>query len=250
VTALLVTGAVFALIALTLATTAGLPGVAREHAPIAGRLRSAMRYAHGHRPVRALFGALAAAMLFVSIPIPVEVVLAGDVLHGGASGYGALLSAWGAGAVVGSAIYARWRTVPSRVLIALGACCMGGGFVVMAIAPSLAVALAGGALAGVGNGTMFVASRTALQEAVEERWMALMMSLNESIIQGMPGAGILLGGALAAAAGPRAALAVGGAGALGTGVVAWVKLRVTGERLTTESSASRGDRPARPAYRS
>jgi hypothetical protein len=56
--------------------------------------------------------------------------------------------------------------------------------------------------------------------------MALMMSLNESITQGVPGAGILLGGALAALAGPRAALAVGGIGALATGVVMWVTLRV------------------------
>jgi hypothetical protein len=56
--------------------------------------------------------------------------------------------------------------------------------------------------------------------------MALMMSLTESIIQGMPGAGILLGGALTAAAGPRTALAVGGIGALATGVAIWVMLRV------------------------
>jgi MFS family permease len=97
---------------------------------------------------------------------------------------------------------------------------------VMAIAPTLAVAIAGSALGGIGNGTMFVASRTALQEVAEDRWMALTMGLTESIIQGMPGAGILLGGALAAAAGPRAALAVGGIGALATSVVMWVVLRV------------------------
>ena len=123
-------------------------------------------------------------MLFVSIPIPVEVVLADHTLHGGAGGYAALLSAWGAGAVVGSAIYARWNALPARALIALGVCCMGAGFLVMAGAPSLAVAIGGAAVGGVGNGTMFVANRTALQEAVDDRWMALMMSLNESIIQG------------------------------------------------------------------
>ena len=226
VTALLISGGVFTLVALTLATASGLPGSAPEQAPSVGRLSSALRYARGQRRVRALLGAVAAAMLFVSIPIPVEVVLVDHTVHGGAGGYGVLLSAWGAGAVVGSVIYARWRALPARAPIALGACCMGGGFVVMAIAPSLAVALAGGALAGVGNGTMFVGARTALQEAVEDRWMALMMSLSESIIQGMPGVGILLGGALAAAAGPRAALAAGGCGALVTGVVAWVTLRV------------------------
>jgi MFS family permease len=226
VTALLITAGVFTLIALTLATARDLPGSAPEPAPIAGRLFSALRYARRQPAVRALLTSVAVAVLFLSVPIPVEVVLADHTLHGGAGGYGGLLAAWGAGAVVGSAIYARWRALPARTPIALGACSMGAGCVVMAIAPSLAVAIAGGALAGVGNGTMFVASRTALQEAVEERWMALMMSLNESITQGVPGAGILLGGALAAAAGPRAALAVGGIGALATGVVMWVTLRV------------------------
>jgi MFS family permease len=110
----------------------------------------------------------------------------------------------------------------------------------MAIAPALVVAIAGAAVAGIGNGTMFVASRTALQEAVGGGWMALMMSLNESIIQGLPGAGILIGGALAAASGPRLALAVGGIGALATSVAVWVVLRqaVAGPGPSAAESAS------------
>ena len=44
-----------------------------------------------------------------TISIPVEVVFAQHSLHAGAGGYGALLSGWGAGAVAGSAVYARWR---------------------------------------------------------------------------------------------------------------------------------------------
>jgi MFS family permease len=224
VAALLVTSGVFVLMGLTLATTAGLPGPARDRRSSAGRLRSALRYASKTPLVRALLSLQAASMLFVSIPIPVEVVLADHTLHGGAGGYGGLLSAWGAGAVIGSAIYARGRGRPAWLLIALGGSCMGIGFLVMAVAPSLAVAIGGAAVAGVGNGTMFVASRTALQEAVETGWMAMMMSLNESIIQGVPGAGILLGGALAATAGPRVALAVGGIGSLMTAVAVRVTL--------------------------
>jgi predicted MFS family arabinose efflux permease len=226
VTALLITSGVFGLMALTLATAAGLPGAAAEQAPVAGRVRAALRYARAHRTVEVLLVALGAAVLFLSIPIPVEVVLAEHTLHSGAGGYGALLAAWGAGAVVGSLLYARWRALPQRVPIAFGASCMGAGCVLMAIAPSLAVAVAGAALGGVGNGTMFVGTRTAIQEAVEGRWMGLMMGLTESIIEGMPGVGILLGGALGAAAGPRAALAVGGIGALATGAGIWVMLRV------------------------
>ncbi len=224
-TALLVTSGVFVAMGLTLATARGLPGAAIEHDPTAGRLRAALGYARATPHVRALLIVLGASVLFGSIPIPVEVVLTSHTLHAGAGGYGGLLSAWGAGAVIGSAIYARWRSVPGWAMIAFGSCALAAGYGVMALAPSLGVAIAGAAIAGVGNGTVFVASRTTLQEAVRPDWMALMMSLTESIIQGLPGAGILIGGTLAAVAGPRAALALGAAGSVVVGFAVWLGLR-------------------------
>ena len=102
--------------------------------------------------------------------------------------------------MAGAAIYARWRGRPSRDLIVGGAACLGVGFVVMAAAPSLAVAIVGAAFAGVGNGVESVAVRTALQEEVEEQWMALMMSLYEALFQSVPGVGMLIGGVITAPA--------------------------------------------------
>jgi hypothetical protein len=224
-TALLITSGVFVAMALTLATASGLPGSPSKRRPSRGRLRSALGYVRREPLVRTLLSLLIAVMLLLTIPTPAEVILAVHTLHGGAAGYGALLSAWGAGAVIGSAIYARWRELPSRTLITLGVGAVGAGFVVMSTAPALGIGCAGAAIAGVGNGTMFVAVRTALQEAVEASRMALMMSLTESIIQGVPGAGILLGGALTAAFGPRAAVAAGGVGALVAAAAVWVSLR-------------------------
>jgi MFS family permease len=95
----------------------------------------------------------------------------------------------------------------------------------MAVAPTLWVAIAGAAIAGVGNGVESVAGRTALQEEVDEGWMAVMMSVNESMFELVPGVGILLGGAIAALAGPRAALGVAGLGSLVVMVAVWVALR-------------------------
>jgi MFS family permease len=109
-------------------------------------------------------------------------------------------------------------------LIVIGAAALGIGFVVMAVAPTLAIAIAGAAFAGIGNGVEAVAARTALQEETEERWMALMMSLNESLFQSVPGAGILLGGAITALGSPRTALAIAGAGSLVVTVAAWFAL--------------------------
>jgi predicted MFS family arabinose efflux permease len=225
VAALLVGGGVFALIGVTIATARGLPPSVADRVPSAGRLRAALEHARGEPVIRRLLGLEAAGILFFTISIPVEVVFAQHSLHAGAGGYGALLSAWGGGAIAGSAIYARWRALPSRELIALGTASLGVGFIVMALAPSLALAIVGAVIAGSGNGIQFVAVRTALQEAAPERLMALMVSLNESIFQAVPGAGILLGGAVASLAGPRAALATGAAGSLAVAVAIWVKLR-------------------------
>jgi MFS family permease len=103
----------------------------------------------------------------------------------------------------------------------------------MAAAPSLALAIVGSALGGVGNGVEGVAVRTALQERVHQRWMALMMSLNDSLFQASPGPGILLGGAIAALAGPRAAFAVGGVGALAIAALAPIVMRATKDAPST-----------------
>ncbi len=226
--ALLADSALFAVIALTLTTASGFPEAVQERQPQRGRLRAALAHAIDRPAIRALFTLQAAAVLFFTISIPVEVVFAQHSLHAGAGGYGALLSAWGGGAIAGSAIYARWRSLPARILISLGAGSLGIGFVLMAAAPTLALALAGAVLAGCGNGIEAVSARTALQEYVEPNWMAMMMSLNESMFQAVPGGGILLGGAIASLASPRAALAVAGGGALAITAFAWVVLTPDG----------------------
>ena len=224
IAALLINGGLFAAIALILVTAGGLPGAARTRMPVAGRLRAAVAHAMHDPAVRALLSMQAAAMVFFTITIPVEVVFAQQSLHAGAAGYGALLSAWGVGAVGGSAAYARWHAAPARVLIAGGAAALAIGFAVMALAPTLLVAAIGSSVGGAGNGIESVAARTTVQEQTPDRWMALVMSLNESITQAAPGVGIVLGGLIAALTGPRVAFAVAGAGSLAITALVWVVL--------------------------
>ena len=148
--------------------------------------------------------------LFFTISIPVEVVFAEERSVPARAGTAALLSAWGAGAVRGSLAFGRWRHLPVAELISFGAAALGAGFVVMAAAPALGMALAGAALGGKSaTGCEAVAGRTAVQENVESQWMAMIMSVNESVVQIAPGVGIVLGGAITAIADPGAvALAV------------------------------------------
>lgn len=241
VAALLVNVGAYAASTVLVATARRLPPAAPDRAPAAGRLRAAIRYARGEPMIRRLLGLQAAGMLFFTISIPVEVVFAQRTLHTGASGYGILLAAWGAGAIAGSAVYARWRRLASRVQISAGTLLLAAGFVVMAAAPSLPVAVVGAAVGGIGNGIQVVAVRTALQEAVTERWMALVLSLNESMFQAVPGAGIAIGGAITTLAGARVALAVGGAGSAVVAITMWLRLRLKA------AAAGEGQPPAEPS---
>jgi Transmembrane secretion effector len=222
--ALLVNAAIFAICGLNLVTARGLPQPAPEKAPAKGRVRAALAYVRQKPAIRGLFLLQTVAVFFFTISVPVEVVFAQHSLHAGAAGYGAMLSAWGAGAVAGAAIYARFRARPNRELIVGGAFSLGVGFVVMAVAPTLAVAIVGAALGGVGNGVESVAARTAMQEEADERWMAMLMGLYEALFQSVPGVGMLIGGAVAALGTPRTALAVAGIGSLAVTATAWVVL--------------------------
>lgn len=228
VTSLLVNCGLFTVIALVLSATA-LPAtfVHDEDLGRSGlqRLRAGLAHARAHRAVRWQLILQSAGMAAFTISIPVEVVFAQHSLHAGAGGYGAMLSGWGAGAVAGSAAYARYRRRPGRALLAASGIALGIGFAIIAVAPTIVVAVVGSALGGVGNGVGSVAGRTMLQEYTPQRWMGVMMSVNESVSQAAPGVGFVLGGLLASATNPRVALAVAAAGSLAYAGAVWILLR-------------------------
>src|SRR4029077_20746589 len=91
----------------TILTAHGLPPRLEEREPSRGRLAAAIRHARTDPQLRTLLGLEAVAIVFFTISLPVEVVFATHSLHTGAAGYGALLTAWGAGAIGGGAGYGR-----------------------------------------------------------------------------------------------------------------------------------------------
>ncbi len=213
VTALLANSGLFAVMGVLLAT-AGLPGGTEVQGPATGRLRGALAQARADRGLWRLLVIQGIGLACFTISIPVEVVYAQRSLHAGAGGYGALLSAWGGGAIAGSIVIARWRRRSARTLIGSSALALAVGFLVMTAAPSLAIGLVGAAIAGVGNGVESTAAQTAVQQRARQEWMALIMSLSQSVSQLAPGLGILAGGVITSVASARAALGVAGAGSL------------------------------------
>ncbi len=211
---LLVGAGMVVLIGVTLLTVQVVSPAVPEDSPEKGRLGAALRYVRGQPSIRALLALQTIGLMFFTMSIPVELVLAQHTLHAGPGGYGGLLTAWGGGAIGGSLIFARWRRRSAAMLISLGAGLLGLGFVVMAVSPSIAIAAVGAAVGGAGNGVHAVATRTALQEQVKHDLMALVISLNESLSQAAPGVGIVLGGALAQVVDARFAFGVAGVGSL------------------------------------
>jgi predicted MFS family arabinose efflux permease len=233
--AMLVNAGLFALVALVLATTSGLPGAAPEKAPSAGRLRAAIAFVRRDRLISALLSTQAAAIVVFTLAVPVEVVFVQQTLHAGAEGYGAVLSAWGAGAVVASLAYVRWLHTTIRAQLAVSAGALAIGLGLMAASQTIVMAVVAAAIAGSGNGVQLVAARTFVQERTEPRWMAIVMGLQESIVEAAPGLGIVIGGSIAALASPRVALGVAGAASLVITVMFWVVLRPSaGPAVETE----------------
>ncbi|MGI8714595.1 MAG: MFS transporter [Solirubrobacteraceae bacterium] len=224
VAALLANSALFLVMGLTLAG-AGLPRTSDDQGPAKGRLRGALRYARRDRPLRALLVFQGLGLACFTISIPVEVIYAQHALHAGAGGYGAILSAWGGGAIAGSLVIARWRRSSPTRLIGASAVALAIGFATMAVAPTLALGLIGAAVAGIGNGIESTAAQTAIQQRAPQEWLALIMSLSQSISQLAPGIGILVGGVIAALADSRVALGVAGASSLLFAVAVMVALR-------------------------
>ena len=76
-----------------------------------------LAYVRERPALRRLLGAQAAAFVFFSLVIPIEVVFAKETLDAGDAGYGALLASWGVGMVAGSLVFAGLRRVALRALL-------------------------------------------------------------------------------------------------------------------------------------
>jgi MFS family permease len=180
---------------------------------------------------------LAVGPLLVGVPI-----LAHERLPGGAAAYGAIMSAFGGGSLVGLAVAGAARRPPARLMghVLLGVCAVfGAGIAVLGFAQSLAAALVPAALMGFAAGYLAVSFFTWVQARTPQGLMGRMMSLIIFASVGLVPVSQAVSGAVAERS--LTALFVGAAALLTVVVVrAWFvpSLRAMGMEMATEPAAS------------
>jgi MFS family permease len=241
--ALLVDAASFLVIAVWLAGSHELPRL--EHAEYQRwhvRLRAGLSFARTQRPIRTLLIGQSLALICFTIVVPIEVIYAKQTLGTTSAGYGVLLSAWGAGIVLGSLLFLALKHKTGFTLILVSSAAVGLAYLGIAQAGTLLVACLMSVVGGMGNGIQWVAVMTALQEATPADYQARMAGLMESIGAAMPGLGFLLGAVLVTLGSPRTAFAVAGAGILALVAVA---LPLRGRQTSTTTGSTIGRRLSR-----
>ena len=237
---LAIAAVVFGLLAVLIATSRGLPAGEPEQSLWRARLREGLDYVRRDPTLRTLLFGQAFVLVLLTMATPIEIVYAKESLDAGDVGFGALLASWGAGMVVGSALFARERARSTPLLIASSTVLCGLGYVGMATAPEIVSACIASGLGGVGNGVQWVSVLTALQEATEDRFQARVAGLLEAVMAAGPGIGFLLGGIVTSLLSPRVAFGVSGAGVIAVVLVASV---VLARRRGVPAAAAEGAQP-------
>ena len=213
--ALLLDAASFYAIACILLTARPLPQAEPEpEVTLVQQVRAGLGYIRRHATLRRLLVAQAAAIVFFSAVVPIEVIYAKDSLGVGDTGYGLLLGSWGAGMVLGSVVFATLRRAPLPVLLFFSTVAIGAGYLGMAAAQTLAIACVASAFGGIGNGIQWVGVVSAVQELTTPGMQARVVGTLESVASAAPGIGYVLGGAIASTWNARVTFFVAGAGVM------------------------------------
>lgn len=218
-----------------------LANAASYLAVIAALLRMDVRGLYRQEPVPRARGQVRAGLAYVArtpalrVPLVMMAVIgtlayefqvvlplvARRTFGGGAGTYSALTAAMGAGAVVGGLLVARRRRTTSRALV-LGAAGFGAVILLAAAAPTLPVAIAVLVLVGAGSVAFLAVGNATLQLAAEPAMRGRVMALWGVAFLGSTPLGGPIAGWVGEHAGPRWALALGGAAAmLAAGYGAW-----------------------------
>jgi MFS family permease len=189
-------------------------------------LRFGFEYLAGARiPLAIVVGAFL-TIVTANATIPAEVFLAKGVFDAGDAGYGLLVSMWGGGMVLGSALTAvLGDRINLMLLYFLSIFATALAFAGTGVAPTFALALGALAIAGAANGVDNVATDTTLQKRVPEALLGRVFASRYLTFSTGEALAYPAGGLIVDAVGPRstyllAAIATAAAGLLVVLIVA------------------------------
>jgi MFS family permease len=193
----------------------------------AGQLREGLRYVSSNTELGIPLLMMALVGIFayefqVSLP-----VMARDVLHQGAEGYGLMTAAMGIGAVGGGLLVAARGHTGLRPLV-VASTAFGGVLALAALAPSLGFELVALALVGWGSVSFMSTGNSTLQLGAEPAMRGRVMSLWFVAFQGSTPIGGPIIGWIIGFAGARAGLAVGAAAAVLVALIGALAMRRMG----------------------
>jgi len=211
---------------------------------VRARLRAAWRHINEAPSLRGLLLVEAVALVFFETGGPIEVVYVKETLHAGDRGFGLVLTAWGAGAVLGSVVFARLVRRSLAVLLSMGTFAIGLGYVGFAAAPSLVLACLAALIGGLGNGLQWPSLISVVQRLTPPNLHGRLMGAVESLGALCMSIGLLLGGALVALSSPRVAFLIVGLGAIATtGALLRLSLGGSLTRMPAEDRALATENP-------
>lgn len=157
--------------------------------------------------------------------------LAQQVLHTDAAGYGFLMTASGIGSLI-AALSIAFSGKSRPVMVPLGAILLGVALTAAALVHVYALAMVSMLFVGLGAIGMAATANTTIQLAVPDELRGRVISVYTTVFVGSTPIGGLLMGWIASAFGVDVSLAVGGIGAVVTGVIMFAWMRsIRGSRL-------------------
>jgi MFS family permease len=233
--------AVTYLISAILLSTVPLPHPRRESEEEAGfvrDLRSGFGYLLGARvPLAIVVGAFL-TILTINATVPAEVFLAKETFGAGDAGYGLLVSLWGGGMVLGSAMMAVLGNRINLVLLYFLSIFMGASALVgTGLAPAFILALGALTVEGAATGIDNVATDTILQKRVPEAFLGRVFSIRFLGYSAGEALAYPLGGLLVDTVGPRSTYILAGIATAAAGLL--VLLTVMAAPISGREQADR-----------
>ena len=215
--------AVTYLVSAILLFTVPLPRPRREseeEASFVHDLRSGFGYLVGARiPLAIVVGAFL-TILTINATVPAEVFLAKETFGAGDAGYGLLVSLWGGGMVLGSAMMAVLGDRINLVLMYFLSIFVGASALVgTGLAPAFVLALVALTVEGAATGIDNVATDTILQQRVPEAFLGRVFSIRFLSYSAGEALAYPAGGLLVDAVGPRSTYILAGIATAAAGLL-------------------------------